>query len=248
MNNAKPKVILITGAARRIGKKIAEFLHEQGMQVLIHCHHSQELAQSLCQTLNQKRANSAAVVVGDLAKIEDLNNIVNQALAVWGYIDALVNNASGFYATDLGEVEESQWQDLMDVNLKAPFFLSQLLAPSLKKRQGCIVNISDIHGSRPLRHYPVYSITKAGLNMLTMTLAKELAPEVRVNAIAPGVIFWPEGQNEQQEERQQEIVSRVALKKIGNPLDIAKAVWFFLEAEYVTGQILAVDGGRLLHA
>lgn len=247
MNTSETKVILITGAGRRIGRMIAEYLHDQGMRVIIHCHQSETLAREFCDTLNKRRENSAAVVVADLAEFAALADMVREAVAVWGYVDALVNNASAFYPTSVGEVTESQWQNLLDTNLKAPFFLAQALAPVLTKRGGSIINISDIHAQKPLRHYPVYSISKAGIDMLTQSLAKELAPALRVNAVAPGVIYWPEGANEQQEAIQREIVSRVALKKVGNPLDIAKTVKFLLKADYITGQVIAVDGGRLLN-
>lgn len=243
-----PKIILITGAGRRIGRVIAEFLHEQGMRVIIHCHQSEALARDLCANLNQRRENSAAFVVADLSNFSALANMARQAIAVWGYVDALVNNASTFYPTALGAVTESQWHDLLDTNLKAPFFLAQALAAELTKRGGSIVNISDIHAQKPLRHYPVYSISKAGLDMLTQSLAKELAPAVRVNAVAPGQqLYLPEGVNAQDENLQQEIISRIALKKMGSPLEIAKTVMFLLEANDITGQVVAVDGGRLLN-
>ena len=168
-------------------------------------------------------------------------------MARWGHLDVLINNASSFYPTAIGTVTEAQWEDLLGSNLKAPFFLAQAAAPALRAQRGCIVNIVDIHADRPLKSYPVYSIAKAGLVMLTKTLARELGPEVRVNAVAPGAILWPEQANELDQAAKDEIIERTALKRQGHPLDVARAVRFLIrDAGYMSGQVLTVDGGRSL--
>lgn len=248
-----PRTVLITGASKRIGKCIAQFLHAQGMNVIIHYRTAKSAAESLSQALNQIRANSAKSIYADLSRFDDLSPLIVQSVEAWGYLDALVNNASTFYPTPMSDTieqgtdAEQAWNDLLATNLKAPFFLSQFAAPYLKQRAGCIVNITDIHAEKPLKNYPIYSISKAGLNMLTYVTAKELAPDIRVNGIAPGTIIWPEGENSLNNHVKHEILSRIPLKQEGNPMEIAKAVLFFIEsADYVTGQILAIDGGRLL--
>lgn len=245
---SSPKTVLITGAARRIGKTIAEFLHSQGMRVIIHYRSSAEAAQQLRDQLNEQRCNSAITVQADLSCVNDINRLMDEAANAWGYLDALVNNASAFFPTPLGQANEAQWAQLMDANVKAPFFLSQAAVPWLKQRQGAIVNLGDIHAERPLKNYPVYCMSKAGIIMMTYALAKELAPDIRVNAVSPGAILWPEDENELNAQLKTEITSRIALRQLGNPMAIAKAVLFFIEAaDYVTGQVLAVDGGRLLN-
>src|SRR3990167_6737697 len=241
------KVALITGAARRIGAEIAIKLHGAGMCVVVHYHTSQQAAQQLCQRLNQQRPDSAWAVQADLSQTAHLALLVQQAVEKWGRLDVLVNNASRFYPTRFGKITEEQWQDLFDSNLKSVFFLSQAAAPLLTMNQGCIVNLTDIHGDRPLRDYSVYCLTKAGVLMLTKVLAKELGPLVRVNGVSPGAIIWPEGQSELSEEVKQQILDKVPLATTGALTDIAKAVLFLVrDAGYVTGQIIAVDGGRLL--
>lgn len=243
-----PKVILVTGAARRIGKAIVELLHQQGMRVIIHYHHSQVEAEQLCQRLNQLTPYSAVAFQADLTRMQDLEHLMQQATSAWGYLDGLVNNASIFFQTPIQTTSMDQWTNLFDTNLKAPFFLSQLAAPWLKKRQGSIVNITDIHAEKPMGDYGVYCLTKAGLSMMTKELAKELAPEIKVNAVAPGSIIWPEKDNELTAPIKADILLRIALKRSGEPADIAKAVAFFLTAaDFITGQELAVDGGRLLN-
>ena len=215
--------------------------------MVLHCYTSKKEAEQLCKKLNKKRENSAIMVSADLLKTAGLAKLVKQAVAAWGHLDVLVNNASRFYQTPIGDVTEREWDDLLGSNLKAPFFLAQAAAPYLAKKKGCIINIGDVHTERSLRDYPVYSISKAGLIMLTKALAKELAPKVRVNAVSPNLIAWPEGKNTLSPQRKQKLLQRVALQRQGNPDDIAKAVLFLIQsADYVTGQVVAVDGGRSL--
>lgn len=241
------KVALITGAARRIGAEIAKTLHHAGMNIVLHCHHSLEEASALCADLNKKRAQSAHVLQADLLDSAECRKLAFEANAVWGRLDVLVNNASRFYKTPVGDVLENQWADLMDCNVKAPFFLCQTSADYLQEHRGCIINITDIHGENPLRDYSVYCISKAALLMMTKVLAKELAPTIRVNAISPGAMIWPEGENQLSEAAKKKIINDIALQRHGNANDIARAVLFFLvDADYVTGQVLAVDGGRML--
>ncbi|MDP3334725.1 MAG: pteridine reductase [Methylococcaceae bacterium] len=239
------KNVLITGASKRIGASCARLLHEQGCNVILHCNASKQDALQLCSELNQERPDSARVMQADLLNREQLQNLAHQAAVAWGGLDVLINNASSFYPTALADVTEAQWDELLGSNLKAPFFLTQALANTLLERQGCVVNIVDIHAERGLKGYPVYSIAKAGLAAMTKVLAKELGPSVRVNGVAPGAIIWPEF--DMSEEDKNEILQRVALRRHGQPTDIAKAVLFLVrDAEYVTGQILSVDGGRTL--
>ena len=239
------KNILITGAAKRIGAACARLLHSEGYNVFLHYKSSKEAAFLLCQELNGIRINSARIMQADLLDSSQLEALANEACLAWGGIDVLVNNASSFYPTAMSEVNDQQWDDLIGSNLKAPFFLAKLLVDTLVKNQGCIVNLVDIHAERGLKGYPVYSIAKAGLVAMTKVLAKELGPDIRVNAIAPGAIIWPE--TLESEQQQQEILQRVVLKRQGQPEDIAKAVRFLIQdADYITGQILTVDGGRTL--
>ncbi|MDR3491056.1 MAG: pteridine reductase [Gammaproteobacteria bacterium] len=241
------KVALVTGAARRIGAEIAETLHTAGMNVVLHYHTSQQEAESLSAKLNKKRSDSAIFLQADLTQMTALNELVSQAAAKWGSLDVLVNNASEFYTTELSQVTVAEWDDLMSCNLKAPFFLSLAARPYLKMQKGCIVNIADIHGERPMRDYSIYCISKAGLMMVTKALAKELGPDVRVNAVSPGAIMWPEGENSLTEKVKQKIIERTALQRAGAANEIAKAVLYLVrDADYVTGQVLAVDGGRSL--
>ncbi len=238
------KVVLITGAAHRVGATIARTLHAAGMKVIIHYRSSRAAAQALADELNGQRAASAALVSGELADTATLGDLITQSCAHFGRLDALINNASSFYPTPVGTVNEKQWDDLFASNLKAPFFLAQAAAPELKKRHGVIINIVDIHSERPLKGYPVYCMAKAGLVMLTKTLARELGPDIRVNAVAPGAILWPEGIDEQ---TKSDIVERTALKRRGDPGDIAGAILYLIrEAHYTTGQVLTIDGGRTL--
>ncbi len=241
------KVALITGAARRIGASIATTLHQAGMQVVLHYHHSEVQAKALCDALNHQRAQSASLLKADLSDMTQLDHVIKQAVEAWGQLDVLINNASQFFKTHLGQVTEKNWHELMDSNLKAPFFLSQAAAAYLQKTKGCIVNITDVHGVRPMRDYGVYCISKAGLLMATQVLAKELGPDIRVNAVSPGAILWPEGENTLDEKDKTQIINRVALARPGSPDDIAKAVLFLVQnADYITGEVINVDGGRSL--
>lgn len=234
---------LITGAARRVGAQLARTLHAEGANLAIHCHRSLGEAESLSSELNAMRPASAQVFGADLRDASQPAHLVAKTCERFGGLNLLINNASSFYPTPLGTITLSQWQDLMGTNLQAPLFLAQAAAPALKASRGAIINIVDIHGMRPLLDHMVYSTAKAGLIMLTRALARELAPEVRVNAVAPGAVLWPEaGMDEQRKER---ILEQTPLHRQGSPADIARAVLFFAaESPFVTGQILAVDGGR----
>ncbi len=241
------QVILITGAARRVGATIARCLHAQGFDVALHYRSSEADAQALAESLNRIRGGSATLVAGDLSRPGEPERVAEQVMRQHKRLDGLVNNASSFFPTPIGRVDDRAWDDLIGSNLRGPLFLSQALASELVATRGAIVNIVDIHAERPLRGYPLYSAAKAGLLGLTRALALELAPHVRVNGVSPGAIEWPEdGQFAPEEQR--EIIAHTLLKRAGSPQDIAKAVRFFmLDAPYVTGQILAVDGGRSAH-
>ena len=234
---------LVTGAAVRIGATIARTLHTAGANVGIHYFRSAAPAAELAANLNAARAGSAIALGADLRDLGALRGLVARLVEHSGRLDILVNNASVFYATPLGSVTEAQWHDVIDSNLKAPLFLSQSALPHLKQTRGTIVNIVDIHAQRPLREHVVYGPAKAGLAMLTRSLAKDLGPEIRVNGVAPGAILWPdEGVSEK---LQQTIIRKTSLRRAGEPEDVASAVLFLVrDAPYVTGQIIAVDGGR----
>jgi pteridine reductase len=239
----KNKTALVTGAARRIGAAIARTLHSNGADVAIHFRGSVDDATQLADDLNAERPDSAAIFDADLMDISGLNSLVEDILDWRGQLDILVNNASNFYSTPIGEITAEQWDDLVGINLKAPLFLAQAARSALRDVNGVIVNIVDIHAQRPLRDHAVYGLAKAGLAMLTRSLAKDLAPEIRVNGVAPGAILWPEdGMSDATKEA---ILGQVPLGRAGDPEDIAKAVLYLAhEAGYVTGQIIAVDGGR----
>lgn len=237
------RVALITGAAHRIGAAIARELHGSGMRLILHYRHSHQAAAQLQKELETERANSVLVMQADLLNPDAIPELANQAHRTWGRLDTLINNASSFYPTPLGTVTTAQWEDLLGTNLRAPFFLSQACAPHLAEHKGTIVNLVDIHAHRPLHAHPAYNIAKAGLVMLTKTLAVELGPRVRVNAVAPGAILWPE--QGMSTEAQAKIVDETLLKRQGTPRDIARTVAFLVrEAEYMSGQVLTVDGGR----
>jgi pteridine reductase len=237
------KVLLITGGARRVGAEIVRVLHGAGASVLLHYRTSAAAATALAAELNALRPGSVAPHSADLNDPEAPEALVAAALRAFGRLDILVNNASSFYPTPVGTITLAQWDDLFASNLRAPLFLSQAAAPSLRAGGGLIVNIVDIHGLRPLRRHPVYSTAKAGLAMLTRSLAMELGPEVRVNGVAPGPVLWPE--QEISATLQAEIIAKTALKRAGTPLDVAKTVLFLAQdAPFITGQIIAVDGGR----
>lgn len=239
------KIALITGASKRLGAAIGQSLHGNGMNVVLHYRHSAAEAEALCTRLNQIRCNSAAILQADLGDSACHAHLIERAVSIWNGLDALVNNASAFFPSTVGEITEAHWDELIGANMKAPFFLAQAAARILRTRRGCIINMVDIHGERPLKNYPVYSISKAGLVAITEALAKELGPEIRVNGIAPGAILWPEG--DMSEEQKNEIISRITLRRIGSADDIARSVLFLVrDADYITGQIIAVDGGRRL--
>ena len=234
---------LITGAAKRIGATIAEGLHGAGMNVVVHFFNSGEDAEHLVAKLNDLRADSALAIQGDLRDSAALETLVGNVVDATGRLDVLVNNASSFYPTPLGSITEEHWDDLVGSNLKAPLFLCQSALPHLKETQGVIINIVDVHSQRPLKNHPVYGAAKAGLAMLTRSLARDLGPDIRVNGVSPGAILWPEAG--MPESIQKNIIGKTALKRAGEPEDIAAAVLFLVrDAPYVTGQILAVDGGR----
>ena len=241
----RPKVVMITGAARRIGARLTRRLHQSGMNIILHYHNSGKDAAALMKDLTIQRAESVKQVRGDLGECKNIPGLIERAASLFGRIDVLINNASSFFPTDLSEIDETVWDNLINVNLKAPLFLTQATAPYLKASQGCIINIVDVHGDRPLKGYCVYSVAKAGLAMLTKSTARELAPEIRVNGIAPGAIMWPEIAHYEGIHR--EIISRTALKRKGAPEDVADAALFLIDrANYITGQIITVDGGRTL--
>jgi pteridine reductase len=234
---------LVTGAAKRIGAAIAAGLHEAGANVAIHYFSSSRQADALSAKLNARRSGSAITVQADLRECRELERLIGAVVEQAQRLDVLVNNASSFYPTPLGAITEEQWEDLMGSNLKAPLFLSQAALPHLRETRGVIVNIVDVHSQRPLRNHPVYGVAKAGLAMLTRSLAKDLGPDIRVNGVSPGAILWPE--SGMPERIQESIIREIALKRPGQPSDIAAAVVYFVrDAPYVTGQILAVDGGR----
>ncbi len=238
------KVVLVTGAAKRIGAQIARTLHAEGAFVVIHYRDSSTEALALVSQLNDIRENSSTSYQAELGDVAVLQCMVKEVVALTGRLDVLVNNASGFYPTPMGEIQENDWQQLLDSNLKGPLFLSQAAAPHLKNTNGCIVNMVDIHADRPIANHGVYCAAKAGLVMLTKSLAVDLSPEVRVNAVAAGAIIWPESMKDGQSD---EIVSRIALKRRGEPSDIAETVLFLVDqASYITGQIITVDGGRTI--
>ena len=244
----KGKTVLVTGAAKRVGSAIARELHAAGANVVLHYRRSAHEAAVLVAELNVQRTASAACVQADLLDIAQLPHLVADTLAHFGRLDALVNNASSFFATPLGEIGLDAWDDLMGSNLKAPLFLTQAAAPHLRLARGAVVNITDIHAERPLAGYPLYCAAKAGLLGLTRALAIELAPEVRVNAVAPGPILWPDNDPFFDGATRQAIVAQTLLRRAGSPQDIARAVRFLLgDASYITGQVINVDGGRTAH-
>jgi pteridine reductase len=246
MNPALPlsgRVVLVTGAARRVGSTIARHLHAQGAAVALHCRSARAEAEALAAMLNAARAGSATVVQADLLDTAALPALVAAVLAHWGRLDGLVNNASSFFPTPVGAIDEAAWHDLVGSNFKAPLFLAQAAADALRAGNGAIVNITDVHAERPLKGYPLYSAAKGALLTLTRALAVELAPAVRVNAVAPGPILWPDDEQFGDAARA-DIVRHTLLKREGSPEDIAAAVAYLLTATYVTGQVINVDGGR----
>lgn len=240
------KTALVTGAAARIGAKIAATLHRRGCEILLHYNSNSEAAEALAGRLNGERANSVQTVQADLSSPAGIDGLTERVRSRFGRLDVLVNNASRFYPTVVGDTRGWQWEDLLDSNLRGPYFLVQGVLDELRTAGGCVVNIIDIHADRPMPGHAVYCIAKAGLAMMTRSLARELGPSVRVNGVAPGAILWPE--NEPDAAQKQAILQRTALQRLGDPADIASAVAYLaLDAPYVTGQILAVDGGRSLN-
>lgn len=245
MNKQQRPVALVTGAAKRIGAQIARTLHGADYDLALHYRHSRSEMDALCEELNEARERSVLAIQADLADVGKLPRLVDDCIARFGRLDALVNNASAFYATPVGSVTLSQWDELFASNARAPFFLAQAAAPHLKSTRGSIVNIVDIYAERPLSGHPVYCMAKAALAMMTQALARELAPEVRVNGVAPGAVLWPESGKAYAD--QAELVARTPLQRTGEPADVATAVLFLLrDAKFTTGQILRVDGGRSL--
>ena len=237
------KTALITGGAARIGAQIVKTLHHNQFNIIIHCNQSKDKAQLLCDELNSIRANSAEIVSGNLNNIDELDSLVSSIES----IDLLVNNASVFYPKSVEDSEMKDWDDVININLKAPFFLSKGLSKTLSKNDGSIINIIDIHSERPLKKHAIYNISKAGLKMLTQTLAKELAPKIRVNGVSPGSILWPQDSAEISEDDKNLMLERIALHRQGSPQDIADTVLFLTNSNYITGQIINIDGGRTLN-
>lgn len=242
------KTVLVTGGAKRVGAAIVRRLHAAGANVAIHCNASLHDALALCAEFNEKRPDSACTVQADLLDASTLPRVVEETIRQFGHLHALVNNASSFYPTPLDKMNEQQWNDLLGTNLKAPLFLAQAAASELRRCHGCIVNIIDIHADFPMHGHLLYNVAKSGLAGLTRALAQELAPQIRVNGIAPGVNLWPESAAWQDEEQRRKIIAHTLLKREGEPDDIAKTVQFLIaDAPYITGQIIAVDGGRSIN-
>lgn len=234
---------LITGSGKRIGATIAQTLHAAGANIAVHYFRSSETADELVAGLNADRADSAFAIGADLRESERQEQLVAETVEKAGRLDVLINNASSFYPTELGSVTESDWDDLIGSNLKAPLFLAQAALPHLRASNGTIINMIDIHARRPLRHHHVYGAAKAGLAMLTRSLARDLAPDIRVNGVAPGAILWPD--DGMPDSVKDNIINRIPLGKAGEPEDIARTILFLVrDAPYITGQIIAVDGGR----
>lgn len=241
----KAPAALVTGAAKRIGATIARRLHANGYRVVVHYSSSYEEANSLVNELNHSRANSAVSLQGNLCDSGHINAIAERSVEAWGRLDVLVNNASSFYPTPMGEITEDDWSSLVGSNTKGPLFLSQALVPALRQTSGCIINMVDMHLDRPLPKHSVYLLAKAGLASLTRSMAIELAPQVRINGIAPGAILWPERDMDELAKRR--LIDSVPLQQLGSPEDIADALSFLVSASYITGQIIYVDGGRSLY-
>lgn len=246
MPESKP-VVLITGAAKRVGAVIARTLHAAGYDVALHHRRSASEASALQAELESARPGSTLVLQAELSQFDRLPELIAQTIGRFGRLDALVNNASAFYPTPIGVVTPTMWDDLFAANARAPFFLAQAAAPHLKKSGGAIVNLVDIYAERPLKEHTVYSMAKSALAMMTLSLARELGPEIRVNGVAPGAVLWPE--HGKSESAKAALLETIALRRVGQPEDVAEAVrWLVQDAHYTTGQILRVDGGRSLNA
>jgi pteridine reductase len=245
LTNMNTPVALVTGAAQRLGAEICRTLHARGYNIIIHYRSSQVPAEALRDELNAQRDASAVILCADMNSVLDVQSLAVQSLAQWQRLDVLVNNASGFYPTALESAAEKDWDALFNSNLKGPFFLSQAVAPALKETTGCIVNLVDIYAQKPLQGFPIYSMAKAGVAMMTQSLALELGPDVRVNGVSPGAILWPVEETEYSIQEKQDVNHRVPMRRQGEASDIAKAVVFLVaNAPYITGQIISVDGGR----
>tara|TARA_B100000586_G_scaffold174840_1_gene127735 strand:+ start:979 stop:1698 length:720 start_codon:yes stop_codon:yes gene_type:complete len=237
------KTALISGGAVRIGSQIVRTLHKDGYKVIIHCHQSEEIARKLCSELNSKRNDSAQVVVADLGDCEAVIKLTQTIRS----LDLLVNNASVFYPTSIENSATDDWDKIININLRAPFFLATGLSKVLEVSNGSIINIIDIHSDRPLKNFSIYNISKAGLKMLTKSLAKELAPNIRTNGISPGSILWPQDESELTDKEKMMMIDKIPLKRQGSPNDIAEAVLFLANAKYITGQVFNIDGGRSIN-
>jgi len=236
---------LVTGAANRLGAQIARTLHQNGANLIIHYRSSAAAARQLVDELNQARADSALALAADLAVDADVDDLGRRACSAFGGLHILVNNASSYFPTRFGEIDRHSWDDLIASNYKAPLFLAQACYPALKKSRGCIINMVDIYASRPLSDHSVYCSAKAANQMLVKSLALELAPEVRVNGIAPGAILWPQSAGPSAEQRR-ELCAQVPLQRLGGAQVIADTVMFLASNDYITGEVIRVDGGRLL--
>jgi pteridine reductase len=240
------KTALITGAANRLGAQIARTLHQNGANLIIHYRESVANAKSLEQELNTLRADSASCLQADLNNLAAITTLSNKAAQLYHGLDILINNASSFYPTPIDKFNENDWDDLIGSNLKAPLFLSQACYPYLRKAAGVIINMLDIYASLPLKNHSLYCCAKAGNQMLVKSLALEMAPEVRVNGIAPGAILWPENNEAAESEYQQAILEKIPLQRLGSPESIAQTVMFLVANDYLTGEVIRVDGGRLM--
>tara|TARA_B100000902_G_scaffold72732_1_gene78021 strand:- start:697 stop:1446 length:750 start_codon:yes stop_codon:yes gene_type:complete len=243
--NKKKQIAIVTGGAKRIGASICRRLHKANIDLIIHYKNSDKEAKLLQNELNEKRKDSASLIQADLLESKSYSKIINEAIKIYGQLNFLINNASSYYPTNINQIDESNWNDLIGSNLKAPLFLCKEAAPFLKKNNGAIINITDVHITNPKKNYIIYSIAKSGLTTLTKSLAQELGPKIRVNAVAPGPILWPDNSNEFNESYRKKVISQTMLKKVGEVDDIAKAVEFLLlNAPFITNHILNVDGGR----
>ena len=240
------KTALITGAANRLGAQIARTLHQNGANLIIHYRESAVNAKTLVQELNALRIDSTSSIQADLNHLDAIAKMSQEATKIYNGIDILINNASSFYPTTIGEISENDWDDLIGSNFKAPLFLSQSCYPFLREAKGAIINMLDIYAFSPLKNHSLYCCAKAANQMLVKSLALEMAPEVRVNGIAPGAILWPENNNAGQADHQKSILEKIPLQRIGDPTSIAQAVMFLLGNDYVTGEVIRVDGGRSL--
>ena len=237
-----PKVVLLTGSAKRIGAFTAQYLHQLGWNIVLHYNQSEQQASELAKQMNAARAESVKLVQGALNSVQDIEHVAKQAIKAFGKLNALINNASSFYPTPIGSISENDWTNLVGSNMQAPLFLAQYCNATLQKNNGVIINMVDIHAAKPLSKHTLYCMAKSALVMMTQSLAQELAPNVRVNGVAPGAILWPESTISEEDKKQ--VLELVPLKKLGSMQDIAQAIDYLLNAQYVTGQIITVDGGR----